>query len=116
MHTWKVTLLHTEKVTFIHLPLDKHIQTTAQESISSRPERHGGVCSRDWLPSGLSASGLTEQGIALNIQRQEGELVCFPDAVIRQPPRTTWEREEEFLCLTGFIMERSQDRKPNIGA
>lgn len=70
----------------------------------------------DWLPSGLSVSGLTEQGIALNIQRRMGELVCLPDAVIRQPPRATWEREGGFLCLTGFIMEKSQDRKLRVGA
>lgn len=28
----------------------------------------------DWLPSGLSVSGLTEQGIALNIQGRVGLL------------------------------------------
>lgn len=64
-----------------------------------------------------SVSGLTEQGIALNIQRRAGELVCFPDAVIKQPPRATWEREGGFLCLTGFFMEgRSQDRNLRVGA
>lgn len=119
LHTWKVTHLHTGKVTFIYLLLGKHIQTIHSSRILSQylvdPERHGGVCAWDWLPSGLLVSGLTEQGIALNIQRRVGELVCFPVAVIRQPPRATWEREGGFLCLTGFIMEKSQDRKLRVG-